>query len=160
MIQENKGSFRDRLRYRIHGYCDTVELALAMIVGLVLVYKGVLYLLTYAGLTDVMPDTSSFQSFLKNIFILVVGIEFIKMLLKPNVKNVIDVLIFLVARHLILDHSSPAGMILCVLSIILLYGFLFFIRYMKIRDENFRKAVDNPNPVIKNNCDDSSENPQ
>ncbi len=144
MNTEKKEKLRDRLRYKIHGYCDIVELALAIIVGLVLVYKGVCYLVTYIGFADILTNTSGFQTFLKNIFILVVGIEFIKMLLKPNVKNVIDVLIFLVTRHVIIDHSSPAGMLLCVISIILLYGFLFFIRYMKVKDENFREAVDYP----------------
>ena len=147
-----KDSLRDRLRYKIHGYCDGVELALAIIVGIVLVYKGACYLLTYADILDITPDTSGFQTFLKNIFILVVGIEFIKMLLKPNVKNVIDVLIFLVARHLIIDHTSPGGMLLCVISIILLYGFLFFIRYMKIKSPEFREAVE-PLPRQKDSSD-------
>ena len=135
----------DRIRYRIHGYCDVVELALAIIVGIVLVYKGSAYLLTYTiDSIDIMDSTIDFQGFLKNVLILVVGVEFIKMLLKPDVKNVIDVLIFLVARQLILDHSSPAGMLLCVISIILLYGFLFFIRYLKLKDDVFREAVDHP----------------
>ena len=159
MNEVKKESLRDRMRYRIHGYCDVVELALAIVVGLVLVYKGACYLLTYIGVADIISDTSEFQSFLKNIFNLVVGIEFIKMLLKPDVKNVIDVLIFLVARHLIIDHSSPAGMFLCVISIILLYGFLFFIRYMKLRDENFREAVNHPSDHKKKcNCKEENEN--
>ena len=145
MSQGKKECLGDRIRYKIHGYCDVVELALAIIVGLVLVYKGTCYFLTYI-IEDItiLSDTLDFQEFLKNVLILVVGIEFIKMLLKPDVKNVIDVLIFLVARQLILDHSSPAGMLLCVISIILLYGFLFFIRYLKLKDESFREAVDHP----------------
>lgn len=142
MTENRKEKLEERIRYRMHSYCDIVELALAIIVGLVLVLTAVGYLLTGAGLMEGIHDTSIFQNFLKNIFNLVVGIEFIKMLLKPNVKNVIDVLIFLITRHLIIGHSSPGGMLVCVISIILLYGFLFFLKYFRVKDPAFKQALE------------------
>ncbi len=144
MSEKRSEKFQERLRYRMHNYCDAVELALAMVVGLVLILNAGKYLVTFLGFAEIESDTSLFQSFLKNIFNLVVGIEFIKMLLKPHAKNVIDVLIFLIARHLIIGNSSPIGMFLCVLSIILLYGFLFVIKYMRAKDSDFKKAMDTP----------------
>ena len=144
MTEKKSKKIQERIRYRLHHYCDSVELGLAMLVGLVLVLTAIGYIITVLGIADIINDTSIFQSFLKNIFNLVVGIEFIKMLLKPNVKNVIDVLIFLIARHLIIGHSSPGGMFLCVLCIILLYGFLFFIKYMRVKNSAFKQAIDSP----------------
>lgn len=149
-----KPKVRSRLRNTVHRWCDGVELGLAVIVGLVLVITAVLYVLTFLGICSLVPDTAGFQIFLKNIFNIVVGLEFIKMLLKPNVKNVLDVLIFLVARHLIIDHGSPLGMLLCVLCIILLYGFWFGIKYMRLRDETFRRATDAD--IMKNGPDNST----
>lgn len=44
-------------------------------------------------------NTAEFLIFLEDMFSLVVGIEFIKMLCRPSADNVIEVLIFLTARH-------------------------------------------------------------
>lgn len=106
-----------------------------------LIATCICYVLSFFSFINIISDTSSFQIFLKNIFNLVVGIEFIKMLLKPNVKNIIDVLIFLVARHLIIGHPTPAGMLLCLICIILLYGFWFFIKYLRLKDGTFARAT-------------------
>ncbi len=126
-------SVREKMRRRLDKYCDSLELLLAMLVGLVLVFTAATYILTSFGLTDLMPDTGWFQTFLKNIFNLVVGIEFIKMLLKPSAENVIEVLVFLVTRYLIIDHSSALGIFACVSCIILLYASHFFLKYLKLR---------------------------
>lgn len=142
MAGNRKEKLEERIRYRMHSYCDVVELGLAILVGLVLLLTAAGYLLTVAGLMDSIRDTSIFQNFLKNIFNLVVGIEFIKMLLKPNVKNVIDVLIFLITRHLIIGHSTPAGMLVCVIGIIILYGFLFLLKYLRVKDPAFKQALE------------------
>ena len=48
---------------------------------------------------EVLNDMTAFRHYLEKIFVLVIGIEFLEMLCHPNSDNVIQVLIFLVARH-------------------------------------------------------------
>ena len=52
-------------------------------------------------------NTAEFLIFLEDMFSLVVGIEFIKMLCRPSADNVIEVLIFLTARHMIVAEAHP-----------------------------------------------------
>lgn len=52
-------------------------------------------------------NTAEFLIFLEDMFSLVVGIEFIKMLCQPSADNVIEVLIFLTARHMIVAEAHP-----------------------------------------------------
>ncbi|MCI6921848.1 MAG: hypothetical protein MR756_00510 [Oscillospiraceae bacterium] len=78
-------------------------------------------------------NTAEFLIFLEDMFSLVVGIEFIKMLCRPSADNVIEVLIFLTARHMIVGGSSSLDIFLSVLSVALLYGVRYGLRLMKRR---------------------------
>lgn len=80
-------------------------------------------------------NTAEFLIFLEDMFSLVVGIEFIKMLCRPSADNVIEVLIFLTARHPAYDcgGSSSLDIFLSVLSVALLYGVRYGLRLMKRR---------------------------
>ena len=103
--------------------CDTAELLIAALIGLGLLSTLAAYVLTELQLCAMLPGTDRFLGFLGDMFSLVVGIEFVKMLLKPSAENVISELAFLVARHLIIGESTALGILICVLCVILLYGF-------------------------------------
>ena len=69
-------------------------------------------------------STDAFQTFLGHAFNLVIGIEFIKMLAKHSPGSALEVLLYAIARSMILDHSSPLGNLISVVSI----GLIFLIR--------------------------------
>ncbi|MCI9123802.1 MAG: hypothetical protein HFH35_06965 [Eubacterium sp.] len=101
--------------------CEILELIAAgfVLIGLVL---SVLSLLKNAGslFPALLDDISVFRHYLEEIFILVIGIEFLEMLCRPNADNVIQVLVFLVARHMIVGDTSPYEDLVSVISIVLL----------------------------------------
>ena len=66
----------------------------------------------------------AFMEYLDAVFNVVIGIEFLKMLCKPSSANIIEVLIFLIARHMIVQTTTPLEDLLSVVSI----GILFFFR--------------------------------
>ena len=66
----------------------------------------------------------AFLEYLDAVFNVVIGIEFLKMLCKPSSANIIEVLIFLIARHMIVQTTTPLEDLLSVVSI----GILFFFR--------------------------------
>lgn len=114
---------REKIRYLINKVCDGIELLIAIAAVLALLYTGVAYAITKLGIYPLYESTDSFLLFLKEMFNLVVGIEFIKMLLKPSAENVIEVLVFLIARHLIIGENTVLGILVSVVCVILLYGF-------------------------------------
>ncbi len=70
---------------------------------------------------ELLNDMTVFRHYLEKIFVLVIGIEFLEMLCHPNSDNVIQVLIFLVARHMIVGETTPYEDFVSVLSIAVLF---------------------------------------
>jgi uncharacterized membrane protein (DUF373 family) len=67
---------------------------------------------------------AQFQDFLSYSLMIIIGIEFIKMICKPTLANEVEVLIFAMARYIIVEHSSMLSNLLGVLAV----GVLFVIR--------------------------------
>ena len=133
---------REKARNFIQKSCDVLELLVAVAVGVGLIVSLILYIPEGVALLTKSGDTSTFLVFLEDMFSVVVGIEFIKMLCKPSAENVIEVLVFLVARHMIIGSNSALDILLSVVSVALLYG----VRLVLRREKNKRKPATDGTP--------------
>lgn len=119
----NKKSFSERerkLRRMSTIICDTLELVVAVIVLIGVVF-AILSLIPEVGhLWKESETTTEFTHFLEQVFTVVIGIEFLKMLCRPNSDNVFETIIFLVARHMIINTTTPLEDLLSTVSIVLL----------------------------------------
>ena len=78
---------------------------------------------------------SSLDSYLHTILTIVVGLEFVRMLIDLTPANTLEVLIVAISRHVILAHNDPLGNVACVLCIAGLFAtrrFLIPKKEMKI----------------------------
>ena len=57
------------------------------------------------------------NTYLHNILTIVVGLEFVRMLLDMTPANTLEVLIVAISRHVILSHDDPLSNVACVLCI-------------------------------------------
>ena len=80
---------------------------------------------------------SSVDTYLQNILTIVVGLEFVRMLINLTPANTLEVLIVAIARQVIVNHESAMGNIACVLCI----GGLFAIRKFLISKNDFKKEL-------------------
>lgn len=133
---------REKARNFIQKSCDVLELLVAVAVGVGLIVSLILYIPEGVALLTESGDTSTFLLFLEDMFSVVVGIEFIKMLCKPSAENVIEVLVFLIARHMIIGSNSALDILLSVVSVALLYG----VRLVLRREKNKRKPATDGTP--------------
>lgn len=119
----------------IQRICELLELLVAVLilVGLVDALAG--YFLGVTGVFRQIANTEQFLTFLEDMFNVVVGIEFVKMLLRPNGENVIEVLVFLIGRHMIIGNNSAVDILLSVLSVGVLYGLRWFLRTVEGAEE-------------------------
>lgn len=69
---------------------------------------------------ELLTSADAFREYLERIFTLVIGLEFVEMLCHPDSDNVIEVLIFLIARHMIVGETSPYEDFVSVISVALL----------------------------------------
>ena len=98
--------------------CDTLELIVAVIVAIGVILAMLSLIPELGGLLK--SDTGALTPFLEQVFTVVIGVEFLKMLCRPNSDNVFETIIFLVARHMIVNDTSPLEDLLSTVSIVLL----------------------------------------
>ena len=66
-------------------------------------------------------DTETFIVFLERALSLVIGIEFIKMLVKHTPQSALDVLLYAIARHMVLNHEDAVENLIGMLAIALIF---------------------------------------
>ena len=113
----------ERPRKKLSDACDIGEFTMGVVVVIGIV----------VGIIGLVPDfvtfwqnrsvPGAFMEFLGRVSLIVIGIEFAKMLCKPTTANIIEVLIFVISRQMIIDHQAPEDMLKSVIAICLLFLF-------------------------------------
>lgn len=80
---------------------------------------------------------NSANTYLHNILTVVVGLEFVRMLINLTPANTLEVLIVAIARQVIVNHESAVNNIACVICI----GGLFAIRKFLISKSDFKREI-------------------
>ncbi|MDD4376855.1 MAG: hypothetical protein PHH48_01705 [Eubacteriales bacterium] len=95
------------------------------------------------GMKDFIGElghVDAFRNFLRIVFDVVIGIEFLKMLCKHNLGSVIEVLLFAIARQLIVEETSMLEGLIGVSAI----GVLFMIRkYLYVEKIDYKEEENN-----------------
>lgn len=129
--------------------CEALELLAAVLMLIGILFSMFSLVRNFPLFQQLLVDTSVFKQYLDQVFMLVIGIEFLVMLCRPNSENVIDVLIFLVARHMIVGDTTPYQDFVSVVSVVLM---CVVRRYLRNNKEN-REEKKN----MKSNIDDFEE---
>ena len=77
------------------------------------------------------------KHFLESILGIVIGLEFVSMLVDFTPANILEVLVLAISRHVIINHSDPASTIVCVVCI----AGLFAIKKFLIAKEDLKKVI-------------------
>lgn len=100
-------------------------ISLMLAVGIVLMAFKLAFSLKSIPYLDVYPN---YQDLLENCFNLIIGVELIRMLYQHSPSTVFEVLLFAIARQIIIDHSNPVSSLIGVGAIAILFAtrkFLF-----------------------------------
>ena len=111
------------LRNQVAAASSILEVVLAILVLIGLLISTVPIAQEMFNLVSTR-STEAFQTFLGHAFNLVIGIEFIKMLAKHSPGSALEVLLYAIARNMILGHGTAAENLLGVVAI----GLIFVIR--------------------------------
>lgn len=156
-----EGHFTDKCNKTLLKVCDILEIIFSVFVGLGIVATVVTFILPQTlNLFSTQTTTEEFMAYLSIIFNVVIGLEFMKMLCKPNSDNVIEVLEFLVARHMIMEDHTAQDMFLSILSICLLFllrRLLHIIKYKGFKVD-LRKELKTENEESVQERTETSEN--
>ena len=111
--------------------CDVIEVVLSVLVGIATVVALISILPDVFGIIASGMNEGGLTEILEEVFTVVIAVEFLNMLLKPTSLTVIEVLIFLIARHMILQQTTPAQDLLSVIGICLLLAAKLIIGHYK-----------------------------
>lgn len=125
----------EELYEKIKKLVTDISHVLELIAGLFVLIAVVI---TMASLIPEIPQlaynhgsTEYFLEFIEQVFLVVIGVEFLKMLCRPNSDNVLETIIFLVARHMIVvTTTTPLDDFISTISIVIL---CLVRRYLKER---------------------------
>ena len=114
------------------------EFAIAIITLLVLLALIVFEVMKFFTVDSYF---SSADVYLKNMLTILVGLEFVRMLINLTAANTIEVLIVAIARTVIVDHHNALSTVACVLCI----AGLFAIRKFLLSENDVKKELEEHN---------------
>ena len=122
-----------RILYEVSFYLELAAavLVIALIIGQII---G-LGIDMFSNAPD-MLKSETFTELLETCLNVVIGIEFLKMLCRHNMGAVIEVLLFTLARHLIVAQYNMVDGLLCVVAISLLFVVRKYLFISKIDKED------------------------
>ncbi|MDD3173094.1 MAG: phosphate-starvation-inducible PsiE family protein [Herbinix sp.] len=110
-----------RILNRIFQLTRLLELIISIAI---LIAIGISMITLVSGLRDLLShslEENAFQNFLAIAFNILIGIEFLKMIYKYSVDTVIEVLLFAIARQLIVGHTTVVENFVGIASIAVLF---------------------------------------
>lgn len=124
----------DKIENVVRHILHILEIAIALTTLFVIIW--VLGLEIYRMVTSA-DYFSNVEHFLQSILTLVVGLEFVRMLIDMTPANTLDVLIVAISRHIILSHDEPLSNLACVACIAALFAVRRFLVPKKELDREF-----------------------
>lgn len=101
-------------------FCYYLEYIIGIALILCVVIQGVKLFFNLGLVFESEISSQILTKYLSYAFNLVIVLEFVRMLIKHSMENVTEVLIFTIARTIIIDHVSDLSLVLSILSIIAL----------------------------------------
>ena len=142
-------NFKDvqHVRHKVQHILQTLtfilELILALIVTAIIVMQGIhLIKLVVAHVFD-PAVTVQYSDFLKEALDIIVGVEFLKMLCQHSMSSVIDVLLFVLARHLVVVESTMLESLLCIISVAILFAVRKFLMIRPLTQKGQKQESSN-----------------
>ena len=118
--QEQKKDIIKKIEHVLGKITQIMEIIVAIIVLMGFVFSIVPLFNSMKDLAD-GANEYTFHEFLSYALTLVIGIEFIRMLVKHSWDSVLNVLLFAIARHIILEASESIDLLIGVLAICIIF---------------------------------------
>ncbi len=128
--------FLHKTRNTLYESCNFLELLMALVVLIAILIACVSLGDAFLAYWDDKLSNQAFLIFVGHVFNILIGIEFLKMLCQPSEDTVLEVLIFLVARHMIIEHTTVMENFITILSIGVLFSIKKYIS-LPARKESF-----------------------
>lgn len=135
---------KENLRRHVAFCASFIEIAISAVVLIAILIAGLQVVREMIGLVGDPKAHESFTLFLGHAFNLIIGVEFIKMLCRHTPGSAIEVLLFAIARQMVVEHTSPVENLVGIVTIALIFAirkFLFVPTFGAEPDEPAEKEA-------------------
>ena len=124
---------RETMERIMRGVLHVLEFVIAIMTLVVMLYMLAIEAYKIITVTDYLKDA---HTHLHNILTIVVGLEFVRMLLDMTPANTLEVLVVAISRQVIINHNDPWANVACVLCIAGLFAIRrYLIRRSELKEE-------------------------
>ena len=133
-----------------------LELTMAIIVFIAIICAIIALWEPFLHYLEHKHESGAFLEFLGLIFSIVIGIEFFKLLCEPSRDTLLEVLMFVIARHMIIEETSALENLLSILTIAILF---FIDRYLLAPPSDGESRIGKINKFKSKQSDPASSHP-
>ncbi|MCI8516251.1 MAG: transporter [Hungatella sp.] len=123
---------------RVQSFIFRTAMALELLVALIVIAALIVMFARIPVDLKVLVESGEFNQFLKKMFDLIIGIELLKMLCRHDLDSIVEVLLFSVAREMIIEHMPIYLELVGIVAISILFlvrKYLFVPALDKVEDE-------------------------
>ena len=122
----------------LHFMVEVIEIVIAIVTLCAMFYLLCTEIIQiFAHDFQVNPHLADSKHFLESILSIVIGLEFVSMLVDFTPANILEVLVLAISRHVIINHTDAISTIVCVVCI----AGLFAIKRYLIPKEDMKKVI-------------------
>jgi len=119
-----RSAFYDEIATRISFAIRALEILLSCLLILCVVIASIYMIINFVkdySLINQLIDYDNFQQLLSYLLLLIIALELAIMLIKHNPNNVIEVMIYAIARKMLIYNSSAVEMLIGVITLAILF---------------------------------------
>ena len=105
----------------IYRIAQFLEILISVIVIVAIAVSLYAVLVELHVMANSPANVDMLTEFLATAFTVVIGIEFLKMLSRHNMSSVVEVLLFAIARQMVIEHTSAIENLIMVIAIAILF---------------------------------------
>ena len=122
----------------LHYMVEVIEIIIAVVTLCAMVYLLITEIVQiFIPDFQVNAHLADSKHFLESILGIVIGLEFVSMLVDFTPANILEVLVLAISRHVIINHTDAVSTIVCVVCI----AGLFAIKRYLIPKEDMKKVI-------------------
>lgn len=115
-------NIRKKFNNTLYQIARYTEICFAIIILIVIALAGIRLINELINIHILDMDIDFFSKFLSAALSLVVGAEFVKMLCQHSAQTVVEVLMFAIARQMVVEHLDMTETLIGVIAIALLFA--------------------------------------
>lgn len=106
---------------KVQGFIFSTAMLLELLVAFIVIIALAIMLVNVPHELLKLVESMEFNNFLKNMFDIIIGIELLKMLCRHDLDSVVEVLLFSVAREMVIEHMPIYFTLIGIIAISVLF---------------------------------------